>query len=204
MYVEVLEVAGFFPAAFGMRLSRKSQGNGDTECGATKLGTKDEALARKLMLRGDEHGKMARYIQTWLYIFAQRDWWQEMDTYTVGVEGWLSESTMYTLEREVKGKTAGEVRKLFPDWVSDGEIAAFLDVVDRAEEIAELAGTTPKLVIKGHLPESFYQGRVGMFSLQALQRIWRQRRDHEHHEWQEFFRQLFARHPFADLIFLEE
>ena len=203
MYVEIMEYGGNYPASYGMRLSRKSTGSGDTLLGDAQLGPEDEKLGRHLMLQGDSHGKFARYMVTWLFIQGQRDWWQEMDTYHVGVEGWLSESTMYTIEREVKGKDFDHVKMLFPAWTSPNVIEAFMGVVANAESIAARAGTTPKLVIKAHLPEGFYQARVGMFSLQALQRIYRQRYDHEHHEWQEFIRQLLAKHPYPDLITMQ-
>jgi len=69
------------------RLSHRSTGDDG--------GQKDIELAKKLIKDGDEHAKAIRGMLVYAEIDAPRYFWQEMNTYTVGVEPLGSESTMH-------------------------------------------------------------------------------------------------------------
>ena len=58
---------------------------------------RDIDLVKKLVKNGDEHAKVLRGVLAWASITAPRAWWQEFDTYRIGVEKLSSESTMHTL-----------------------------------------------------------------------------------------------------------
>ena len=68
----------------------------------------------RLVKKGDEHGKAERLLLASLEITAPRYIWQEFDTYTVGVIKGNSESTMYTLLKELeRAKYSTDLEYLF-------------------------------------------------------------------------------------------
>lgn len=63
--------------------------------GYADISDKDKRLIHTLIKRGDEHGKCIRGVVVYAKITAPRYWWQEMDTYIVGVTSLGSNSTMH-------------------------------------------------------------------------------------------------------------
>jgi hypothetical protein len=179
--VTILKTAGLDVVAKWQRLPMKRTERTDN------LGIDDIALMRKLVLTGDEHAKAMRMVVAWMLVRAPRYWWQQFDTYRIGVEK-LSESTMHTLMRD-------GVR--LKDFTPATPVEAFSVVQDYVRwknfEVAKAA-----------LPEGFLQTRLVMASYQALRRMWLQRRSHKLAEWHEFLDAL-RELPLADeLIFAEE
>lgn len=70
---------------------------------------KDLHLMSVLVKRGDEHAKVVRGIMVYAEINAPRYWWQEMDTYVVGMTPLSSESTMHI---QGKGMSEEELLKM--------------------------------------------------------------------------------------------
>ena len=97
MYIDTLEIAGFYPAIKGMRNPLNSWHLSDsyTENGVFVLGDKDKDLALRLINSGKEHRKFLRMIQVWFDANMPRYFWQEMDTYKFSTKN--SCSTMHTI-----------------------------------------------------------------------------------------------------------
>lgn len=163
--IKTLEIGGFIPSIYSMRLPFKANGKSDTEADFSiitpnitnsllethtnfKFGHKDKILANKLVLNGDEHAKSIRGIIVWCEIDAPRYWWQEMDTYRFGHERLSSESTMHV---EAKGLSGKELQEF-----------------------------------KSEYKEGNNQTRVDLFSYQTLRRIYFQRKNHRLPEWHQF------------------
>jgi thymidylate synthase ThyX len=138
------------------------------------------AVARRLAFLGDGHNKFLESIVVWLDVVAPRYFWQEFDTYRVGVTR-QSESTMHTVTQRPLAQTD------FSHSVPEAHLAHLNRLISegRWEET------------KWQLPESFLQRRVVSANYMALQRIVRQRLSHRLPEWREFVDQLIAsvEHP---------
>lgn len=126
------------------------------------------------------HNKFLESIVLWLSIDAPRYWWQQFDTYRVGVTK-QSESTMHTVVK----------RQLTQDDFQDPihlEHLYYLNyLIDN--------GMWKRL--KNDLPEGFLQRRIVVLNYKVVRRIIHQRMDHKLTEWQEFIHQLVAQleHP---------
>lgn len=111
---KLIEVAGFAPVLQALRLpfGKECRSNSDIkmeiydthDCNENfwsviresfTLDDRDRKLLSTLVKRGDEHAKVLRGVQAWFEITAPRFWWQEFDTYRIGVEKLSSESTMH-------------------------------------------------------------------------------------------------------------
>ena len=156
MLTKILREAGFEEAMFGISLSYNSEGD-------------MKVVADKLVKRGGSHAKFLESIAVWLDITAPRYFWQQFDTYRVGVTK-QSESTMHTLmSRELEQSDFAV--PFFPPALID---------INRMIRDGEFYGA------KANLPESFFQRRGVCTNYMTLQRIIRQRRTHRLHEWREF------------------
>jgi len=140
----------------------------------------------KLARAGDDHGKLCRMIETWWEIRAPRFWWQEMDTYRVGAEGY-SESTMHTIMS----------RPLTQDDFEEGIYPWILNRLNLAIEDGNF------MEVKKTLPEAFLQMRLKKFSYQTLRRIYFARRKHRLPQWRIFLGEV-EKLPFADELILVE
>lgn len=118
------------------------------------------------------HNKFLESIIVWIDITAPRYWWQQFDTYRVGVTK-QSQSTMHTL----KGHTF--TRDDFETYVP----AEIIDLLNRYKDEPEL---------KGMLPEAFLQRRIVCTNYKTLRNIFKQRRSHRLVEWNIFISQMFA------------
>lgn len=113
---KLIEIAGFAPVLQALRLPFGKECRSDSDfdmkihdthdCDDTDdtfllisegitLDDRDRKLLSTLVKRGDEHAKVLRGVQAWFEITAPRFWWQEFDTYRIGVEKLSSESTMH-------------------------------------------------------------------------------------------------------------
>lgn len=194
MTVTVLEEAGFLQALMGLGLSHgltSDQPVGDSllTCQTeAKLKTRAAALATF----DGGHNKFLESIQVWLDVRAPRYWWQEFDTYRIGVTK-QSESTMHTLGKRLLNQN---------DFVEPIPMA-ILDklnwLVDRYQACTRFK-LAPEVVwreLKGLLPEGFLQRRVISTNYKALRGIYFQRRNHKLLEWQLFFKAVLDQvaHP---------
>ena len=168
MEVKILEEHGYEPALLGLSLSYGQD--------VAKM----PAVARRLASKGNGHNKFLESIMVWLDITAPRYWWQQFDTYRVGVTK-QSESTMHLITN--RPLTQNDFAHPVPE-----EHLAHLNRLIQEQKWEE---------VKWDLPESFQQRRVVCLSYMALQRIVRQRRKHRLPEWPEFIRMILEQveHP---------
>ena len=171
--VKVLREAGYEEALYGLSLSY----NADPE----KM--KDIAIQLAHRVQGDNHpggeNKFLEAIIVWLDARCPRFWWQEADTYRMATK--QSESTMHTiLKRDLE--QSDFVEPIEPTW---------LTLINQKIEAKDFRW------IKRHLPESFMQRRVWVYSYKTLQNIWYQRQNHRLPEWHQFIDQLLPQlqHP---------
>ena len=147
-------------------------------------------LAHKL---GGGHNKFLETITLTLDVKAPRYWWQEFDTYRVGVTK-QSESTMHTLLAR-------------PFSINDFEIPANPKLRDLMQRIDRKLTTTDEVandeidgyvammkdmmvMIKKILPECYLQRRIVCLNAKALQNMYNQRKTHRLPEWQTFLAEV--------------
>lgn len=75
---------------------------------------KDIKLLSQLVIAGDEHAKPLRGIIVYVKIKAPIYWWYEAETYTIGHQRLMSESTMHTEARGLSGKALQDVKANIP------------------------------------------------------------------------------------------
>ena len=168
MRTKVLDERGYESTLLGLSLSYKQ--------GPDKM----PEVARRLALKGGGHNKFLESIVLWIDVTAPRYWWQQFDTYRVGVTK-QSESTMHTMtERPL---TQGDFEHPIP-----AEVLAHLNQLIAEKDWKQ---------VKWLLPESFLQRRIVCLSYMALQRMIRQRAKHMLEEWRAFIDQVLKQvaHP---------
>ena len=138
------------------------------------------AVAQRLAFKGDGHNKFLESIVAWLDVRAPRYFWQQLDTYRVGVTK-QSESTMHTMTRTQLQQEHFE--HPLPE--------------DLLRHLNELIAADRWQEVKSLLPESFLQRRILCTNYMALQRMIRQRSTHRLPEWKRFISELLrqATHP---------
>ncbi len=167
MKVKILNEAGYAQAMLGLSLSY----NQPIE--------NMPAVACKLIPKGGSHIKFLESIAVWLDITAARYWWQQFDTYRVGVTK-QSGSTMHTLmKRELD----------FDDF--ETMTAHVLTAINW-----HIRNSDP-LLVKAILPEGFLQRRIVCTNYGTLRRVLIQRHHHKLHEWTTFRQAILAQveHP---------
>ena len=180
--VRTLEVAGIYPAIFGMRNPLNSWTKSDSyEDIRDVIGTDDMILAKKLIKAGTEHRKFLRQIQVWADVFMPRYVWQELDTYKFGTKN--SCSTMYTImknEITMDDFYIGE-----PSGIMYDSLVTSIDILNILRD-KYLQTKDYKYVIdmKRILPESFIQLRTWNTNYEELANIYHQRNHHKlKEEW---------------------
>ena len=157
-----------------------------------------EQVSRKLSHMQGGHNKFLETVTMTLDITAPRYWWQEFDTYRVGVTK-QSESTMHTImSRELNPEDfeRGINMKTWQYLIE--QRSAYLDEKDpeRKERLF--------FTMKNDLPEGFLQRRIVCLNLKALQNMYMQRKNHRLPEWRQFFKgiaaDLAAVSPYADNV----
>lgn len=158
MKIKVLNEAGYPEAMLGLSLSyNQPMAN-------------MPAVARDLLLKGGSHIKFLESIAVWLDITAPRYWWQQFDTYRIGVTK-QSESTMHTLmKRELT----------FDDFEGTPLPLSTLEAINWHIRNSSLD------IVKAALPEGFLQQRIVCTNYRTLRRILAQRINHDLYEWATF------------------
>lgn len=110
--IEVLSVCGVKEALEAMRLP-KNESSGDSQYGKYTLliGPKDRALARKLILAGDDHAKAMRGVIAYLRIHMQVGFMIEFETYRHGVECLSTSSSMHNELVRLRGAELAEKKQ---------------------------------------------------------------------------------------------
>lgn len=157
MKVAILREAGYDEALLGLSLSY------DRPIEAMP------AAAVRLCDKDGGHNKFLEHIVVWLLVTAPRYWWQQFDTYRVGVSK-QSQSTMHTMmkrdftqddfARPIASQTLGRLNEL--------RAGGYFDQ------------------LKVELPEGFIQTREVVTNYNALRNIIKQRMHHRLCEWRVF------------------
>ena len=192
MKIETLNCAGFMQAIHGMRNPmnswEKSDSVNDVDIYGNEyqiVGANDRELSLKLQKAGAEHCKHLRMIMVWADITAPRYWWNEFDTYRIGVEK-VSCSTMHKLM--ARPLTVDDFEHDAP---TDKVLQALVDHMNglmkyyqKQDDPVQKQLTWKKIIQM--LPQSYIQKRTVMMSYAALRNIYRQREGHKLSEWEVF------------------
>ena len=191
MNIEMIhEPQGFDQALRAMRNPMNSWEKNDSyfeddSMQAYHVGDNDIELSIKLQKAGPEHCKHLRMIYVWANITAPRYWWNEFDTYRLGVEK-VSCSTMHKLMARPLTRDDFEhdcVRDSFLDDIIEclnGSMEAYTLCKDQEHKKEIWRG-----IIQA-LPQSYLQTRTVCMSYAALRNIVRQREGHKLVEWSQF------------------
>lgn len=128
------------------------------------ISREDIKLLQTLIKRGPEHCKALRMINVTAEIQGPLFFWQELDTYEVGVVNGCSESTMHTLKKEKLRQVDFE----YP--IGEPNLEWLQYLIDNDYSIDR---------IKNELSSGYLQTRDINFSYQTLARIYKQRKDHK-------------------------
>lgn len=178
LQLKVIEESSLKPALLGLGLSygltqdiayAELSGMGDLKTLYAQL----IRITQKLCNKDTGENKFLEHIAVWLDIDAPRYWWQQMDTYRVGISK-QSESTMHTLTKR-------------PLTQADFAVPIETVILDR---INKLINARDWRAVKANLPEAFLQRRVVATNYKVLRHIVAQRAEHRLPEWQDFCNQL--------------
>lgn len=175
MRVVLLREEGLTEALLGLSLSYNCPTDHDMLKVAHKLANKDHG-----------HNKFLESIVLWLDITAPREWWQQFDTYRVGVTR-QSASTMHTLTKRLL--TAED----FAEGVDSRSIAILNEYIAHKDWRGA----------KRNLPEGFLQRRIVCTSYKALRNIVRQRIDHRLSEWAVFCDEMLGQVKYPEWVIAE-
>lgn len=168
MKVSVIAESGYPEALLGLGLSYGLT-SGMQVITSGSLVDKLQCLANKLAHKDGGHNKFLESLVVWIDITASRDFWQEFDTYRVGVTK-QSESTMHTLTK----------RELSLDDFEEGTDQRAIDIVNEYIRAKDWKGA------KKNLPEGFLQRRLVCTNYKALRGMLWQRENHRLKLWDTF------------------
>lgn len=157
MKVSILKEAGYEEACLGISLSYNS--------------TPERAMevAMKLAPKDGGHNKFLESMVVWIDVTAPRYFWQQFDTYRIGVTK-QSESTMHTIMK----------RNLEMGDFAEGTQVGAVAIVNHHRSKGDFDA------VKKNLPESFMQRRIVCTNYKALRNIIMQRQGHKLQEWKDF------------------
>ena len=193
MIIETEDIQGFEPAMMGMRNPMNSWEKSDSKfiyhdddsIVGYDIGDADRDLSVRLQNAGPEHCKHLRMIYVWADITAPRYWWNEFDTYRIGVDK-VSCSTMHKLMSRPL-----EIDDFEHDGINDEHMKYLLESINGSIKSYHLCKDEnhKKEIWRGiiqALPQSYLQKRTVCMSYAALRNIVRQREGHKLSEWQTF------------------
>lgn len=192
MKAEVLDECGVTQALYGLGLSHgiTSEVTFTRFANEMFLETSPEEKAKSkfarmlkvadaLAMKGQGHNKFLETMCVWIDVKAPRYWWQEMDTYRVGVTK-QSESTMHTLTKRPVDSSMFE--EPMAPYMFNGINAMIKELGNDGGPILSQ--------IKAALPEGFLQKRIICTNYKALQGMYWQRKNHRLPHWPLFFDQV--------------
>ena len=181
MQVTILKEAGYEEALKGLALSYFREGYDFNQWWTEDRRAKAAKQLEKLAFKGGGHNKALESMVVWLLIEAPRGWWQEIDTYRVGITK-NSASSMHTILKE-------------PVTLDNFEEGTSLSLVDNLNKlILDKADIT---IVKMNLPEGYLQTRQVCVNYMTLQNIVRQREGHRLKMWDVFIQEVLTQleHP---------
>jgi len=192
MIVKVLEESGYENSLLGLSLSYYDHKTPIEEWWSQDKLTKAIKRGDLLSHRQGGHNKFIESIQVWLYIQASRDFWQEFDTYRVGMSK-NSSSTMHTLDKRAVDSTD------FEEGTSELSIEAFNQcLLEYKDETSIYYKNVSRL--KKNLPEGWLQERVVCTNYKCLQNIYSQRVKHRLEQWKYFTNELLNQLKYPNFV----
>jgi len=152
-----------------------------------------ESLAVRLSRLSGGHDKHLEFIQVWLGITAPRYFWQEFDTYRIGVSKY-SESTMHTIHK--RHLTVDDFEIINEDTLSI--INTELEIM--TSNYTEKLSTANLVTIKNLLPEGFLQKRLVTLNYKSLKNIIGQRMNHRLPDWKLFIDSVLEQLDHPELL----
>jgi len=184
MNVTILEEHGYESALKGLALSYYREGYDFRLWWTDDRASKAKKQLETLAFKGGGHNKALESIVVWLLVVAPRSWWQEMDTYRVGVTK-NSASSMHTLLKEPVTEAN----------FAEGTAVALIDNLNKM--IADKVDIT---TVKNNLPEGYLQTRQVCINYMSLQNIIRQRSTHRLRYWPIFCENILSQIEHPELI----
>lgn len=196
MKVEIIDVCGLVPSLQALRLPH----NHPPRSSFNNISRDDINLLSRLILAGDEHGKVARGIYAYIKVTAPRYWFVEMDTYNIGCTCLSSTSTMHTIHKGVS-------EDMFDAPIEEAKqhSARLQILIDEYNKLTSY-NNDKKLKfeeIKRNIPECFMNTRIYAINYQTLRRIYNQRWNHRLKEWH-IFLDTIETLPYADYLITKE
>lgn len=186
MKVDVLEECGWSPALLGVGLSHGLT----AEVSYLSFLEDDELydritqVAGRLADKDKGHNKFLESIQVWLDVDAPRYWWQQCDTYRVGMTK-QSESTMHTITRRLL------TQEDFNRDINPVTLSKLNDWIKLAKDFPyRKAYFFDKL--KEEMPEGFLQRRVINTNYKVLRHVYQQRLTHKLPAWKTFIQNVLS------------
>lgn len=174
--VKVIDERGWHAAYLGLSLAYKQP--------LDKMDTVAHKLNKHSANSG--HLKFLESVIVWLDITAPRYWWQQFDTYRVGVSK-QSESTMHTIMKH-------------PLTENDFQI---IDI-NTLQRLNDLIKTGEFERLKAELPEGFLQRRIVCTNYKTLRHMYIQRHNHKLKFWRDFFAELEKQLSKPEFVVLHE
>jgi len=180
----ILEERGYNPALYGLGLSREVTSDiSYTKFLFSEKYDQMQKLANKLSNKDGGHNKFLESIQVWIDIRFPRYWWQQFDTYRIGVTK-QSESTMYNILKHPFSQKDFESK-------INGKVLSYLE---------ELRINKDWDSLKSHLPESYLQKRIVNINYKSLRNIIIQRKTHKLKEWKFFVSEILKQLEYPYLM----
>ena len=172
MKVTIITESGYMESLLGLSLSYNQPIQ------------KMEKVALNLAFQGNAHNKFLETISMILDINAPRFWWQEFDTYRVGMTK-QSESTIHTLKKQKLSNNNFE----YP--ISPYILNELQKMIDENQ---------PLHIIKNSLPEGFLQRRIVSTNYLTMQRIIKQREGHALPQWEIFINSVMRQASYKKFL----
>lgn len=173
MKVQIISEHGYEEALFGLGLSHGLTSNISMSDFLADESLQEQLMeiAIKLSSKDGGHNKFLESIVIWVDITAPRFWWQEFDTYRVGITK-QSESTMHTIHKQML------TQDNFEYYVNENILDTLNQYIQNSEIDIER--------IKNILPEGFLQRRIVCLNYKCLRNMLLQRKTHKLPQWEQF------------------
>ena len=193
MQTKILEEAGYEWALLGLSKSFKDRAIPHDEWWTIERYNKLRKTAAGMSHKDGGHNKFLESIVVWLDVEAPRCWWQEFDTYRVGMTK-QSDSTMHTIQRRLT--TIADYEPGTYDEIIDIFTLILMLETDNFNKTNRLTGYSLKKV-KMNLPEGYLQSRVICTNYKTIKNVITQRYNHNLDLWQNFVTDMYnnLEHP---------
>jgi len=196
MKIKIHEEAGFEWALLGLSKSFKDRAIPHDEWWTRERFEKLRSTAKGMAHNDGGHNKFLESIQIWVDIEAPRGWWQEYDTYRVGVTK-QSDSTMHTIQRRETTIHDYETGTS-PHMIT--EFNRILSVRTNGFQAQGRLKGEALQAVKWNLLEGYLQSRVVNLNYKVLRGMFLQRWNHNLTQWQTFISSMLEQLEHPELL----